>query len=274
MAVDWSGAARGAERRIWVAEARAGELVALTPGLSREAAVAHVIAAEQVVAGFDFGFSLPAWFVRSLGCADVEALWARVAQDGEAWLAACEPPFWGRPGRPRPARDREEPELRRSEMLLAGSVPPEPVTSAPGPRPAPQTAPRPKSTFQIGGAGSVGTGSLRGMPFLPRLRAAGFALWPWEEVRAPVALEIYPRLLTGPVVKSSADARRAYLADDPRVPKALFAAAVGSEDAFDAAVSALAMAARLPELLALRATTDPAERLEGAIWPPPVGGST
>ncbi len=262
MAVDWSGAVRGAERRIWVAEAWAGELVALTGGLSREAAVAHVVAAGQVVAGFDFAFSLPAWFVRSLGCRDADGVWARIARDGEAWLAACQPPFWGRPGRRRPVRGPDEPELRRTEEP-GGSH----LDSASGrERAAPA---RPKSVFQIGGAGAVGTGSLRGMPFLPRLRAAGFALWPWDDARAPMALEIYPRALTGPVVKSSALAREAYLADDPRVPPALLKAAIGSEDAFDAAVSALEMAARLPELLTLRATSDPVVRLEGAIWPPP-----
>ncbi len=246
-AVDWSGALKGAERRIWVAEARAGELVGLTGGLSRAAAVALVVEESEVVAGFDFGFSFPAWFVRSLGCRDVEGLWERVARDGESWLAACAPPLWGRPGRRRPTRGPVEPELRRCELRMSG---------------------RPKSVFQVGGAGSVGTGSLRGMPFLPVLRQAGFALWPWDDASTRMALEIYPRALTGPVVKSSAAAREAYLAADPRVPAALMEAAVGSEDAFDAAVSALEMAERLPELLALRAAVDPVERLEGAIWPP------
>ncbi len=112
----------------------------------------------------------------------------------------------------------------------------------------------------------MGTGSIRGMPHLLELRRAGFALWPWDDARAPMALEIYPRAFTGPVVKSSADARRAHLAGDPRVPPALLATAIGTEDAFDAAVSALAMSARLPELLALRASLDPVVRLEGAIW--------
>lgn len=253
LAVDWSGDLRAPQHRIWIAEARAGELVALTGGLDREAAVAHVIAAGAVVAGFDFSFSFPAWFVRALGCATVEELWARVARDGEAWLAACASPFWGRPGRRRPVRGPREPELRASEASLA--------TGGRG-----GGAWRPKSTFQVGGAGSVGTGSIRGMPLLAELRRASFALWPWDDARPPMALEIYPRALTGPVVKSSAAARKAYLAADPRVPAALLAAATASEDAFDAAVSALAMAAALPELLALRASRDPTTLLEGAIW--------
>src|SRR6202012_1913196 len=36
-----------------------------------------------------------------------------------------------------------------------------------------------KSPFQIGGSGSVGTGSLRAMPALLRLREAGFRVWPF-----------------------------------------------------------------------------------------------
>ncbi len=248
--MDWSGDRRAPQKRIWVAEARAGELVALTGGLDREGAVAHVAAAGPVVAGFDFSFSFPAWWVRALGCRDVEELWARVAADGEAWLAACAPPLWGRPGRPRPARGAEEPELRATEAALGAA------------------GPRPKSTFQVGGAGAVGTGAIRGMPLLPGLRRAGVAVWPWDDAGARTALEIYPRALTGPVVKSRAEAREAHLAGDPRVPPRLLAAATASEDAFDAAVSALVMAEHLPELLALRATRDPIARLEGAIWTP------
>src|ERR1035438_6219537 len=39
----------------------------------------------------------------------------------------------------------------------------------------------PKSPFQIGGAGAVGTGTLRGIPELERLHEAGFRVWPFEE---------------------------------------------------------------------------------------------
>jgi hypothetical protein len=39
---------------------------------------------------------------------------------------------------------------------------------------------RPKSVFQVDGAGTVGTGSLRGMPFLLQLEEAGFNVWPLE----------------------------------------------------------------------------------------------
>ena len=61
----------------------------------------------------------------------------------------------------------------------------------------------PKSPFQIGGSGSVGTGSLRAMPFLLRLREAGFRVWPFEDAALdakrpqPLLVEMYTRLLTG-----------------------------------------------------------------------------
>src|SRR5688572_2860177 len=67
------------------------------------------------------------------------------------------------------------------------------------------------STFQIGGAGAVGTGSLRGMPFLQVLLAAGWSIWPFMTTRLPMAIEIYPRLLTGDVRKSCTRCRKLYL---------------------------------------------------------------
>ena len=75
----------------------------------------------------------------------------------------------------------------------------------------------PKSPFQIGGSGSVGTGSLRAMPFLLRLREAGFQTWPYEDAKlgvkpAPLLVEMYTRLMTGAVAKSNESARKAYLA--------------------------------------------------------------
>src|SRR5207249_2347049 len=100
-----------------------------------------------------------------------------------------------------------------------------------------------KSVFQIAGAGAVGTGSLRGMPALLDLRAAGFAIWPFDPPRLPMAVEIYPRWLTGRVNKSSPIARALYLATRfGEENRALLRTAASSEDAFDAAVSALRMA--------------------------------
>ena len=43
---------------------------------------------------------------------------------------------------------------------------------------------------------------------------------------------------------------------------------VGSEDAFDAAISALVMGDHLAELASLRQSTDPLTLLEGDVWRP------
>jgi len=139
----------------------------------------------------------------------------------------------------------------------------------------------PKSPFQIGGSGSVGTGSLRAMPTLLSLREAGFRVWPFETARLgarppqPLLVEIYTRLLTGAVKKSNPAARKAYLAERrradpayaPLTPKVL-AAAQSSEDAFDALVCTLEMVRHRAEFPRLRATTDQSLLLEGITWRP------
>ncbi|HET6314904.1 MAG TPA: hypothetical protein VFG86_00495, partial [Chloroflexota bacterium] len=78
-------------------------------------------------------------------------------------------------------------------------------------------------------------------------------------------LEIYPRLLTGSVVKSSAAARSAYL---QRCFPSLADWEIPSEDAFDAAVSALVMARHADELAALSPVADAVAQAEGRIWQP------
>jgi hypothetical protein len=214
LAVDWSGARVGERRAIWLAEAADGRLARLSGGWSREEVVAHLLeeAARdpELVVGLDFAFSLPEWFLRVQGIDDVSNAWDLVACEAEAWLRDPQPPFW---------RERKPPGegFRRAELECSG---------------------RPKSVFQLVGAGQVGTGSLRGIPFLPRLRER-FAIWPFDEPRLPLLVEIYPRLY----------------ARDGAYP---------NEHARDAAAAALAMSRwagdwrRLPR--------DPAYALEGRIW--------
>jgi hypothetical protein len=202
-----------------------------------------------MVVGLDFAFSLPAWFLESRNLPDGPALRDLVVDEGESWLAGCESPFWGRPGRKRPILPDD---LRRTdrEVPAVGGI-------------------RPKSVFQIGGAGAVGTGSLRGMPILKRLRDAGFAVWPFDAPRWPCVIEIYPRLLTGAVNKGSAHARAEYLnARHPSLTDEMTRRATSSEDAFDAAVSALVMEAAWWELQKLTAIEDSLTRQEGQIWVP------
>ena len=121
--------------------------------------------------------------------------------------------------------------------------------------------------FQIGGAGAVGTGSIRGMPILKTLREAGFSIWPFDPPGWPKVVEIYPRALTGPVNKSSRDERKKYLrAQFPELSKPFVTTASSCDDASDAAVSALVMHKRIDDLANLSQATDRCELLEGKIW--------
>ncbi len=258
LAVDWSGRQSGVRQHLWTAEAHDGALVRLEAGRTRDEVIDSLVAraAERpgVVVGFDFSFSLPEWYLRERGHEGPRALWDAAAVHGEEWLRECAPPFWGRPGRPRP--DLPE-HLRRTEA----------ATGAVG-------GISPKSTFQVGGAGSVGTGSIRGFPALARLQDAGYAIWPFDApLDGPVAVEIWPRSFTGPVVKSDPAARAAHLAASlPDLEPSLGALAVGSEDAFDAAVSAVVMSRHEAALRALPVVDDPTLRREGRVWAP-AGGS-
>jgi hypothetical protein len=170
-----------------------------------------------------------------------------MAEHGERLLAKCEYPFWGRTGKPNPhAVDRM---YRRTDR--------EPGAGAT------------KSVFQIGGAGAVGTGSIRGMPHLLALAERGFSVWPFSVDGGSAVVEIYPRALTGPVNKSSWRARRAFLLERfPEQPLHLLERAAGSEDAFDAAASALVMQANQAQLRALTQISDPDYAVEGRIWRP------
>jgi hypothetical protein len=252
LAIDWSGDAHLAGHRIWLAEATEPDrLGRLESGRDRGAMTDHLLAVQgEVVIGLDFGFSFPAWFVRDLGLDSAAQLWPRVATHGERWLAECQPPFWGRHGRPRPAA--AGPLFRRAERVL-------PRVGGIGP----------KSMFQIGGAGAVGTGSIRGMPLLHQLAAHGARVWPFVAEGWPVVVEIYPRLLTGPVKKSNPSARAAYLQERyPRLQDDHTRLAAQSEDAFDAAVSALVMIEHVADFRSLPAESDAELRLEGRIWHP------
>ena len=82
-------------------------------------------------------------------------------------------------------------------------------------------------------------------------------------------IEIYPRLLTGSVTKSDFDERVEYLDQRcPEIDDTLACKAASSEDAFDAAVSAVVMNRHLDEISTLTASRDPLELIEGSIWWP------
>jgi hypothetical protein len=224
LAVDWSGnASRTAARRcIWIAEARGGVLQRLEGGRDRDE-VTELLAAEaardgELVVGLDFAFGLPEWYARARAASTAREVWRLVEREGEAWLSDPQPPFW---------RSRKpaftQPELRRTEQeVVDGAI-------------------RPKSVFQLGGAGQVGTSSLRGMPYLLPL-SERFSIWPFDQPRLPLVVEIYPRLF------------REAVRDAP------------NEHARDAAAAALAMSRWSGDWSAL--PRSPQDALEGRIWRP------
>jgi hypothetical protein len=217
IAIDWSGAKRN-PKGIWIAVVRGGELVESRAARSREEAVAYVVETEgPVLAGFDFSFSVPAWFARECGCSTVEDVWNIAERDGEMWLVPT-PPFW---------RDKcvvvPERRFRDCERRF----------------------PSAKSIFQCVGNGQVGPGSVRGMPFLLRLRDAGFAIWPFDAASENTALEIYPTAL-----RKLIDAPGPFVSNDER----------------DAVCSALVMWRQRETIAALGAAIDPVIRLEGDVW--------
>ena len=256
IAVDWSGAKAGARSRIWLAEVCNGRLMRLESGRTRHEVIAYLIeiarTSPDMVVGLDFAFSFPHWFAERENAIPVEKCWNLVAEHGEDWLRNCPHPFWGRPGRPRPDLPEDD-HYRCTERRAAKAE-----------------GANPKSVFQIGGAGAVGTGSIRGMPHLAHLAAEGFSIWPFHEVRTPTVVEIYPRLLTDSVNKSDFSERRAHLAAEcsPEIGGGLACKAASSEDAFDAAVSAVVMSRHVEQIAALTRSEDPVELIEGAIWWP------
>ena len=249
--IDWSGRKTRPEQAIALAEVRGGALVRVEKGRDREQILREVLAiiseGEQTFIGFDFAFSLPAWFLRQRGWA-IEDLWAA---DTEQWLSKCLHPFWGRPGVQKPAGDDNfHFRLTDQEVSINGI--------------------RPKSVFQISGAGSVGSGSLRGFWLLPELQAAGAAIWPFESAGQVTVAEVYPRAFTGPVVKSAASSRSEHLLGQVEVRRsdAIEQCLIHDEDCFDAGCTAMALWSHRAQLSTLTATTDPRIALEGEILTP------
>ncbi len=247
LAIDWSGKNKREEEFLWLAEVCDGQLVSLQNGFTREQLIEKVVASAEkdpdTVVGLDFAFSFPRWWCLQRGWCDVQEVWAAMAADGDELLEACELPLWGRPGKPNPhPPDRR---FRRTEREDGGGMA--------------------KSVFQIGGAGAVGTGSIRGMPHLITLARHGFGIWPFDGAPRPLVIEIYPRALTGPVKKNKWTARREFLDKHfPEQSAPMRERAAGSEDSFDAAVSALVIAAQPGQLAALEQLADPYFAIEVA----------
>jgi hypothetical protein len=255
-AIDWSGRKDDRGRTIWLAVVEAGKMVRLENGWSREGLVDALRGmrerADRLIVGIDFAFSFPADYCRQQGWASGRDVWQAARDHGEEWLRGepgQHPVFWGRV--PKTAIEGHQ-EYRRTELWLR------------------EHGFRPKSVFQTGGAGQVGTGAIRGMPMLASLADSDFAIWPFDDPAGRSAvIEIYPRLLTGPVIKTSVRACLQHLDRyQVEIPDLFRGMAATTEDSFDAAVSAIEMWRHRDSLAALSGATDTGELLEGAIWVP------
>src|SRR3982751_4916318 len=135
IAVDWSGKAKGPAESLWRAEVRDGRLTELRNDLDRGELSSKLLelgkAEPRIVIGLDFAFSFPAWWCEENGWSSGEEVWSAMEHEGEDLLEGCEDPFWGRPGKRNPhPKARLYRQTERSEDAV-----------------------RPKSVFQIGGAG-------------------------------------------------------------------------------------------------------------------------
>jgi hypothetical protein len=255
IAIDWSGAAKShaQKKHIWTADICRNQ-IRLCNKRTRDELFRWLVEnisgrSYPAVIGIDFAFSFPESFFRQKYLSSVGELWNCANENGEQWLRACEPPFWGRPGKKCPSGHKQDGFRQTDRAISVNRI-------------------SPKSPFQIGGAGAVGTGSIRGMPILARLRQEGFSIWPFDPAHFPLVVEIYPRLLTGEVNKSQQPERATYLRRPefaclaPEVRRA----AESSEDAFDALVSALKMRDHAHLFALLQQSENPIELLEGRIW--------
>lgn len=253
--VDWSasnapGPRLGGRNGIWIATARDGAAPQVASHRTRHdairaltsALVGHVAAGRRTLVGFDFVFGYPAGTAASLGLNDDvppwRAVWELLSErivDGEdnrnnrfeiaaelnAAIGSPPGPFWGLA------------QQRPTAANLLPTRPSFPFRTSRGPlleewRSVESTqraaGHRPKSAWQLYGAGSVGSQALVGVPGLASLRfhpglADVSAVWPFEtgftsdpvEDRRPwiVYVEVYPSLLVpDPALHPVLDARQ------------------------------------------------------------------
>jgi hypothetical protein len=172
VAIDWSGRADDRGQTTWMAVVEDGVFCRLENGRSRPELRDELIrlrgTSGRLVAGIDFAFGFPHWYAKANGWTSGRDIWRAASRDGESWLTSESAPFWGRTTK-RPPHPGAR--LRRTEQESGGS---------------------PRSVFQIGGAGAVGTGSIRGMQILHELAEAGFTIWPFDPAGDAAIIEILP----------------------------------------------------------------------------------
>jgi hypothetical protein len=185
--VKWSGAAKSsaAAKAIKIATIEDG-VAEIVQGLDRDEAIAFLDdlgdRSDRSTIGIDFAFSLPGWYMREEGFASGPDAWAAMSSlaktNGSESQWPREElgfPFWG-------ANIRQRPDLPRRDMWFRHT---EEHTRS-------ETGMPPQSVFRLSGQGSVGSQSVRGMPYLTDLSDAGWSIWPFEEPGAHNVVEVFP----------------------------------------------------------------------------------
>jgi NTP pyrophosphatase (non-canonical NTP hydrolase) len=267
IAVDWSGALRGAHKRIWIAWVRQGRLHWLENGRTREQVAEWLLGHRQrypdTVVGLDFAFAFPAWFVKERGVGTAAALWEQAPDLDGTYLVADPPrPFYRRGKWMDWARAHHEslPDLRLTDRDCWA-----------------QGGRKPESLFHLVGPRQVGPGSVRGMSALlslGRQDGRGYNIWPFQSPEPPLVVEIYPAALyQAHVTKSSKESRQTFLEkqfSEKQLTPGLRDLAASTDDSFDAAVSALRMWQHLGDLPQEQPPAESPYRIEGQIWLPGV----
>lgn len=265
IAVDWSGeeSEEGQLEGIWLAATESNSLVRLKNGLTRDEVIVtleeEIQSGGPLFIGLDFAFSFPQWYLERLQLHSANGLWKLAESVGETWLTGNTWPFWGKKNtkhQKRPGDLLEHLRFRQTDEGHRNSGI--------------------KSVFQIAGAGAVGTGTIRGLPALARLQKTGAAIWPFDVPKpdGPNVIEIYPRLfyeraVTNKMSVSGRNSRKDYLEERyPCLERHWRDIMIGSDDAFDAGISALAMSAHAQDLQKLNPATQAPKTLEGEIWSP------
>lgn len=281
LGIDWSGAEKPANQRIYVAELdpAARRITTLVRAADRRAVERFLDGGELepaarwqdqptprrlgtgqgALVGLDFAFSLPAGFAQpGIGR---NWSWADLAR----WTASLE-------NTKLESAIRTEPRLRRQFFLGKGD-PAEPLLRTTERELVDRGRARPTSVLHLVGAQQVGRGAIRGIPMLARLRACRrAAIWPFDppagERLGLTIVEVFPRLWLMPGMRKQRRAdRRAQLGHWERegigFEDSARAACIASPDAIDAAAAAIGLAA-LDRLRPPEELPDVAER-EGWI---------
>jgi hypothetical protein len=277
LGIDWSGAEKRANQRIYVAEldpaarriatvVRAADRKAVERFLDGDELVLatrwrdwagpqHLGTGQRVLVGIDFAFSFPGGFV--LPGRGQDWSWENLAR----WTTRLADSNLE-------VEIRRLPELRRQFFLGKGDAA-EPLLRATEHELADQHRARPSSVLHLVGAQQVGRGAIRGIAMLDRLRGTpDTAIWPFCAPGGVTIVEVFPRLwLKADMHKEHLPDRLAQLEhwerDGITFAENARTACVASADAIDAAAAAIGLA-RLDRLRPLAELPRPAER-EGWI---------